>query len=146
MSQIISAPVVHPARRVPSARTATLVVAAAAVATLAAWLVAGRFTTLDVRLRPGGSATHVGAVMVIAATILVGFAAWAVRALLARLVPRHARTAWLVLAIAALVLSLSAPFGAGTTFATKASLACLHLLAAAILIPAFAGGRAARSS
>lgn len=119
----------------------TLAVAAATAATLAAWLIAGRFATLDVRLHPGGSAAHVGAVAVIAVTILVGLAAWAARALLARLAPRHARTTWLVLAIVVLALSLTGPFGAGTTAATKAALACMHLLTAAILIPAFAGGQ-----
>jgi hypothetical protein len=116
-------------------------VAVTTAATLAAWLVAGRFAALDVRLSPGGSAEHVGAVTVIAVTILVGLAAWAAQALLARLVPSHARTTWLVLAIAALILSLAGPFGAGTTAATKAALACMHLLTAAILIPAFAGGQ-----
>lgn len=146
MSHIISTPVARPSRRAPSARTGTLAVAAATTATLAAWLVAGRFAALDVRLRPGGSAEHVGVVAVIAVTILVGLAAWAARALLARLVPRHARTTWLVLAISVLALSLAGPFGAGTTAATKTALACMHLLTAAILIPAFAGSHLPRAT
>jgi hypothetical protein len=146
MSDIITAPVARLSRHAPSARTGALAVAAAAAATLAAWVVAGRFSALDVRLSPGGSAEHVGAATVIAVTILAGLAAWATRALLARLIPGHARTTWLVLAIATVILSLAGPFGAGTTAATKAALACMHLLAAAILIPVFAGGQLPRAT
>jgi hypothetical protein len=120
--------------------------AAATTAALVAWLVAGRFADLDVRLHSGGPTEHVGAVTVVAVTILVGLAAWATRALLSRLVPIRSRTTWLVLAIAVLLLSLAGPLGAGTTAATKTALACIHLLTAAILIPALAGGQAPRAA
>jgi peptidoglycan/LPS O-acetylase OafA/YrhL len=64
-------------------------------------------------------------------------AGWALLAALERLTPQ-ARGAWTLVALVILALSLAGPLGGGTTTAAKTALACMHLAAAAVLIPILA--------
>ena len=54
--------------------------------------------------------------------------------LLERLVPRHALTAWTVVAVVVLMLSLSGPLTAATNAAVAIALVLMHLVVGAVLI------------
>ncbi|GHA16520.1 DUF6069 family protein [Streptomyces echinoruber] len=116
---------------------AVLAGAAAAVLT---WLVLTRLAgvRLEARGAAGQDPQSVGAAAVVAAALVAGLAAWASLAALERLAPARARGAWLVLAAAALVLSLAGPLALGTTTGAVAGLAALHLVTGLVLIPALA--------
>lgn len=134
-----------PASRLVRSRwSRPLVVVAAAAAALVVWAIASQVAGLDVRLSAGAVPEHVTAVTVAVVTVLAGLAGWAVLALLERVVPLRARRIWTVLAVAVLVVSLAGPLDAGTTTATKIALACMHLAAAGVLIPALARSSARR--
>jgi hypothetical protein len=120
-------------------RRRLLAVAGAAAADVAVWAVAARFAGLDVRLGAGHAAGHVGPVIVAVVSVAAGLAGWALLSLLEKLAPRHARRAWTITALAVLVVSLAGPLSAGITMGTRLALACLHLAAAMVLIPALAG-------
>jgi hypothetical protein len=106
-------------------------------ATLAVWVVARLLGIgLTVRLAASGPALPVDPSVVVIVSVLAGVAGWVVLAGLEQLTAR-ARWAWLGLAIVALVISLAGPLGAGTTMAARVSLATMHVLAAAILIPTY---------
>ena len=123
----------------PSRRTRTLAVPGAAAAALAVWVVAESLTGIDLTVRMGASASvrPIGPIAVVLATVLASLAGWALLAALERLTPR-ARSAWTLVALVVLVLSLAGPLGGGTTTAAKTALACMHMAAAAVLIPMLA--------
>jgi uncharacterized protein DUF6069 len=135
--------VINPAHgtrvRSPRARRRALMfsVAGTAAATLTIWAAAQSLTGMDVRLGSGAT-THVGALTVLVASALAALAAGLTRRIADRYAA-HPRRTWIRLAIGVLVLSLAGPLSAGTTTATKAALACLHLVAAAVLVPTLAG-------
>ncbi|MBJ7610558.1 MAG: hypothetical protein JF887_14205 [Candidatus Dormibacteraeota bacterium] len=129
----------QPARHLRLRRSRrVLAVGGAAASTLAVWAVANRFAGLEVRLGAGSSIQHIGPLTIVVVSILAGLLAWAVLALFERFVSRRAHPAWVALALAVLVGSLAGPLGAGTSMATKVALVCMHLAAAAVLIPALA--------
>ena len=131
-------PGVHPraaAARVRRARAVAVLVATGA--TLAVWAVARLLGIgLTVRLVADGPALVVDPSVVVIVSVLAGVAGWVVLAGLEQLTAR-ARWAWLGLAIVALAISLAGPLGAGTTTGARMSLAAMHVLAAAILIPTY---------
>jgi Family of unknown function (DUF6069) len=120
----------------PSRRTRALAVLGAATAALAVGVVAESLAGIDltVRMGAGASVHRIGPIAVVLATVLAGLAGWALLAAQERLTPR-ARSAWTLVALVVLVLSLAGPLGGGTTTAARASLACRHLAAAVVLIP-----------
>ena len=131
-------PDLAPASSAPTAVRPTRVrrlvaVAGASAAALALWAVADPLAGIDLTVRLSGAEQHVGAGAVVAASLVVGLAAWGSLALLERLAER-ARRIWTVIAFAVLVLSLSGPLGAVGPASTVA-LACMHLAVAAVLIP-----------
>jgi hypothetical protein len=118
-------------RRVRRAAT----VAGAAAAALAGWALAGPIAGVDLTVQTGAADQRVGPVAVVAASLLAGAAAWAVLALLERLVSRP-RPVFTAVALAALALSLPGPLTSAADPAGAAVLAGLHVVVAAVLVPA----------
>ncbi len=121
--------------------TRVLVVAATVGAALVVWLIAkpligGAFT---IPLAGGTQTIVVGWVSVIAITLVASLAAWGLLAMLERFT-LHARAAWTAIAAVALLLSFAGPlFAASAASAgTKLSLALMHVVVAAVLIPLLA--------
>lgn len=119
-----------PARRL-------LVVTVAAAAALAVWALLAKAGGVDIAVGSGDSVQHPNAVAVVITALVVGFAAWALLALLERVTTR-ARRVWRGIAIAVFVVSLAGPLG-GADGAAKLSLACLHLSVATVLIALLPG-------
>ncbi|MEO3784044.1 DUF6069 family protein [Actinocorallia sp. B10E7] len=115
-------------------------VIAAVLADVLIWIVADVFLESDLRIPdgPGTTATSALALPAVAISVaVISLAGWALLAVLERL-HRHGRTAWTVVALLVLVLSLFAPlFSPGLGPGNRVALVCLHLAAAAILIPAY---------
>ncbi|MEV7969407.1 DUF6069 family protein [Sphaerisporangium sp. NPDC088356] len=126
-----------PTRVVSAAPRRALTVAGAAVAALAAWALAGPVAGVGLDVQVGGAVQHVEPVAVVVAALLAGLAAWALLALLER-TTRRPGLVWTVIAFAVLVLSLLGPLGAVDT-ASVVSLAGMHLVVAAVLIPGLGG-------
>ena len=126
----------HPIGR----RIARLTAVAAAMASaLAIWVIAELALGIDLRAPAfDGSAETlpIRAQDVILVGALLSFAGWGFIAVLERLTA-HARRVWLVIAVAALVLSLGTPLaGAGVTLANRLVLMLMHLAVGSVLIPA----------
>ena len=98
-------------------RQRVLTVAAAVVAAVLAWLIA---------------VPIVGSV--VAVSLLASLLGWGLLALLERLVSRRALTAWTVVAVVVLMLSLSGPLTAATNAAVAIALVLMHLVVGAVLI------------
>jgi uncharacterized protein DUF6069 len=126
---------------IPKRSTAALravAVLAAVVATLVVWAVEAPLLGIDLRARPPGAPPQlVGPTAILFATLLAGLAAWGLLALLER-VTEQGRTVWIIVAVVVLLASLILPLGGGVTMAAAVGLACLHLTAAAVLIPLLA--------
>ncbi|ASW52956.1 DUF6069 family protein [Plantactinospora sp. KBS50] len=116
----------------PTWRSRLLAVGVTTAATLVGWLVLAAF--VDLRARTGGTEQTVGAVAVVATTLLAGLAGWGLLALLERRAGR-ARALWTGIAVAVAVLSLAGPLVQGVGGAAKLALAALHVITAAVLIP-----------
>jgi hypothetical protein len=113
-------------------------------ATLAVWLF-GHLASVDLAVQSGAAnVEHVGPASVAFASLIAGLAAWGLRAALERIASRP-RVAFSRIALAALVVSLAGPIGLGVTAAAAVTLACMHLSAAAVLIPAMARSTASRT-
>lgn len=119
-------------------RTQAIAVVAATGATVAVWAIAERLAGVDLTVRTGSGVgtQQVGPAAVVIVSLLAGLAGWALLAVLERFT-RHAGLVWTIVALAVLVLSLAGPAGA-VTAAAKLALACMHLAAAAVLIPTLA--------
>ncbi len=107
-------------------------------ATMAVWAIAKPFAGLDVRFATGAALRHVGALTVIFVSVVIAVAGWVARLVLERLGADKARRRWVAVEVVALAVSLAGPIAAGTTAATRIGLVCVHLAAAAVLIPALA--------
>jgi hypothetical protein len=127
-----------------SAPRGLAIVVAAAVAALAVWLLAGALTGSEPAAQLGGAAVPVGLPAVAAAALVAGLVAWAVLAVLERTVA-HARRVWSVTMCVGLVLSLAGPLG-GVDGASILTLAALHLVTGAVLIPLLPRARAAATA
>jgi hypothetical protein len=127
------------------AATRALAVLVAIVATLVVWAVEAQLLGIDLRARPlpGAPIAVVGPPAVASFTLLAGLVAWGLLALLER-VTTPARRIWIIVAVVALLVSLLGPLGGGVTVTAAVGLACMHLVAAAVLIPLLARS-AARS-
>jgi hypothetical protein len=112
-----------------------LTVAAAVVAAVLAWLVAVPIVGIDLLVRPGGGAVQqVGLGSVVTVSLLASLLGWGLLALLERLVPRRALTAWTVVAVVVLMLSLTGPLTAAANAAVAIALVLMHLVVGAVLI------------
>lgn len=118
--------------RVRLARAATVL--AAAVTAAAGWAIAGPLAgvTLAVRLTAAGPVQRVGLTAVLTASLLAGLAGWALLAVLERRAG-GARTAWTVIALTTLAVSLAGPLAARSA-AAAGVLAGLHLLVGGVLV------------
>jgi hypothetical protein len=121
-------------------RTRALGVAGAVLAAVAVWAIAVPLVGTHLLIRFGtGSAQSVGLDYVVGASLMTSLAGWGLLALLERRTAR-ARRIWTGFAIVVVVVSLSLPLTAGTTPATKAALALMHIAVAAVLIPTLRRG------
>jgi hypothetical protein len=82
----------------------------------------------------GNDDQTVGFVPVIVVTLLVGLVAWGLLALLERMTSR-ATAIWTAIAVIVFLLSLLGPLGSGVNASSKVVLACMHVGAAAAIIP-----------
>ena len=115
-------------------RTRALCVAAAVTAAVAVWAVAVPLLGVQLIVRFGaGSPQTIGLGLVVGASLVASLAAWGLLAVLERRSP-NARRIWTAAALAVLLVSLSLPLSAGTTVSTKAALAVMHVVVAAVLI------------
>ena len=121
-------------------------VVSAVAATLAIWLLAHVLAGVDLTVRSGaGDATQaVGPAAVAFATVLGCLAACGLLMVLERVATRP-RMTWNVVAYTTLAISLAGPIGFGQTNEAIATLTCMHLAAAGVLIPALARSTARRA-
>lgn len=114
-------------------------VAAAMASALAIWVLAVLALGMDLRAPAfdGSSETlPVRAQDVLLVSALLSFAGWGFMAVLERLTSRGRRV-WLMIAVAALVLSLGTPLaGTGVNLANRIVLMLMHLAVGSVLIPA----------
>jgi len=136
--------ITQPATGAPAAKQRTgsrvLPIIAAVVGTVVVWLVAHSVLDVALKVKSGDTVQDVSIASVIIVTLVVGLLAWALLAVLER-VTKAARTVWTTIGVVFFLLSLLGPLGAVGSSA-KLSLACMHLVAAAIIIPGL--GRTAR--
>jgi Family of unknown function (DUF6069) len=109
-----------------------IVIAAAAVANVLAWL-AGRHAHVDYIVQTPLGARQITLLLVIVATMVSGLAGWAVLSVLERHTSNTGR-AWIVLAALVLASSIVPIFVLRADLDTRLALTTLHCLAAAILI------------
>lgn len=117
-----------------------LVVVGTALAALAVWALEDPIGGVDLAVRNGETAQHVGAGGVIGAALVAGLVGWALLARLERRAKRPHRT-WAIVASIVFVLSLAGPAG-GVDTAAKLALAALHVGVAAAVglgLPAVRG-------
>jgi hypothetical protein len=116
-------------------------VVSALAATLAIWLIAHALAGVDLTVRSGAGddVQQIGPASIAVASLLAGLAAWGLLAMLER-VARRPRMTWTVIACTTLVLSLAGPIALGQTNSAIATLTCMHLAAAGILIPTLRAG------
>lgn len=120
-----------------------LVIAGGAAAALALWVVAGPLLGADLAALPSpeaSSAVEITASSVLISSLAAGLVGWALLAVLER-ITAHAATAWRWLAGAVTVLSLGGPLTLAEGTAATVTLTLLHLVVAAVLIPALPGRR-----
>lgn len=129
-----------PTITVPASRTgrraqrASAVLGATAAATVG-WAVAVLALGVDLHATTGGQTVSVGVGAVVAASLGAGVLGWAALALLER-TTRRPLGRWTALAVLVTLASLGGPLSAGDAPASVVTLAGLHVLVAAVLIPA----------
>lgn len=112
----------------------------AVISTTVVWYIAHSVLDVDLKAKTGATVTEVTLPTVIVVTFVVGMLAWALLALLERLTGA-ARGIWTTIAVLFFLVSLLGPAGAVGNSA-KLGLACLHIVAALVIIPGL--GRTAR--
>lgn len=117
-----------------SGSSRALTVAGATAAALALWALAVPVAGIDLTVQLSGATQQVGPGAVAAASLAAGLAAWALLILLERTLKQPAR-AWTIIAVAALILSLTGPLSSAVGTATTLTLTGMHLIVAAVLIP-----------
>jgi hypothetical protein len=113
-----------------------LAIVTAIVGTVVVWLIGRQLVGGSLQVESAGNRQTVTVVSVIVASIVVGLVGWGLLVLLERLTAK-ARTIWVSIAVAVLLISLLGPLG-GVTTGTKITLVLLHLAVAGAIIPAFA--------
>jgi Family of unknown function (DUF6069) len=119
-----------------------LAVIAAALAALAVWLVTDPLLGIDLAgpTAPGSEELQsITPAMVAGGSLIAALAGWGLLALLERFTAR-ARTIWTAIALLVALLSLAGPLSIlGSTEANVLTLALMHVVVAAVLIPILAG-------
>ncbi|MGW1224809.1 DUF6069 family protein [Streptomyces sp. NPDC001478] len=111
---------------------------AATVATVIVWLIGHAALDNGIRAKASGDdVQEIGLPMVVIVTLVVGFAAWGVAALLDRK-PASARNRWTIISSVVFVLSLLGPAGSGEGSGSTITLLAMHVVVALVLIPGFA--------
>jgi hypothetical protein len=118
-----------------------ITVAAGAAGTLLLWAVNDPWAGIDLAVRRGATAQHIGPVGVVVTALIAGLAAWSLLALLERTVRRPART-FRIIALIVLGLSLVAPLGSGIGISSRLVLLGMHLTVGAALIIGLPGRQA----
>lgn len=124
-------------RRRRLAATALAVLAPVLVRLVADPLPGHRLTITD-----GEQTLDIGAVPVMFVALLASLAGWGLLAALERLRTRRTRTIWNGVAVAVLAVSFLPFIGDGMDGGTRVSLALMHLVVAAVLIPGLGGAGA----
>jgi hypothetical protein len=120
--------------RQPAWKLRAIAIEAALVANVLV-LIIGRLVNGEFPLATVGSDDQtIGFVQVIVVTLLVGGVAWGLLALLERTTSR-AKAIWTVIAAIVFVLSLLGPLGSGANTSSTIVLMCMHVGAAASIIP-----------
>lgn len=83
----------------------------------------------------GSDDQTIGFAQVIVVTGLVGLVAWGVLALLQRMTSSRAKVIWTAFAVIVFVLSLLGSLGSGVDASSKVVQTCMHVGAAATIIP-----------
>ncbi|MFC6020635.1 DUF6069 family protein [Plantactinospora solaniradicis] len=117
-----------------------ITVAAGAAGALLLWVVNDPWAGIDLTVRQGDATQHIDPVVVAAAALVAGLAAWGLLALLERTVRRPART-FRIVALIVLVLSLAGPLGSGVGTSSRLVLLAMHLTVGAALIIGLPGRR-----
>lgn len=125
-----------PTRRELIWQRRTLAIAAAVVVNVII-LGIGRLAKGDLPVaKINGNPQTINVAMVIGVTALVGIIAWGLLSVLERMMTHErARTIWTVVALAIFLLSLLGPLSGGVNASSKIVLACMHIGAAATIIP-----------
>jgi hypothetical protein len=129
-------------RETTNAQARAAVVAAAVISTMLVWLVAD-LLGLHASVTMNETVQSISGITVAVATIVASVSAWLVKASLDRVL-RNPTPAWLVIAIAVGLLSLTGPLTMATSAGAAAVLVALHLVPAAILVPGLASTRPVR--
>ncbi|WP_211328733.1 DUF6069 family protein [Thermomonospora umbrina] len=112
-------------------------VGAAVAASIAVWSIADPLLGEDLVVQqPGKDPMDLGFGAILTFSLLPSLAGWGLLAVLERLTSR-ARAIWTTVAVALLVLSFAPVLSVEATGATKLTLALLHLVVGAALIPVF---------
>jgi len=112
-----------------------LAIALATLATVLVWTVA-KLLDVDLAAQSGANERQeVTLPAVIIVTLLVGLVGWGLLALLER-VSTRGLTIWTIVAVVFFLISLLGPLG-GVTTGAKITLAAMHTVTAAVLIPLF---------
>lgn len=128
-----------PARQTASVRRRrTLTVVAATVGAAGVWLVARAAGVEPTVTMAGQPPMAIGLPAVVVTALAASLAAWVSLAALTRLT-RRGRALWTGLAVATLALSFGPILTAQADTATRAALATMHLVVAAVLIPGLRG-------
>lgn len=110
-------------------------------AALVAWAIADPMLGVNLQAPAMGDqpGQDIGPLAVGMAALVASLAGWALLAVMERFAGGHARRAWVVSALAVLILSLGGPFsGAGVDLVSRVWLATMHVVVAAVLIPSLA--------
>jgi hypothetical protein len=114
--------------------TRLVTIAAATASALVFWTFTDGIGGIDLAVHQGNGTQPIGPAAVAATTLIVGFLAWGLLAVLERRVQRPVRT-WRIIALVVFVLSLAGPLGSGADLSSKLILTGMHMLVALILIP-----------
>jgi hypothetical protein len=118
-------------------------VVGAAVAAVAVWVAAVPIGGVDLQVEMGGETEAVTLRAVVSVALCSGLLGWALLALLEWRV-RRAAAIWAAVALVVTLLSLGGPLTLATSAAAGAVLVGLHLVVAAVLIPALRRTSSAR--
>ncbi|MFE9813982.1 DUF6069 family protein [Streptomyces sp. NPDC005773] len=109
------------------------------------WLVTDPLLGHRLRMADGDQTLDISAAPVAVVALLASLAGWGLLAALERFTAGRARTIWIWVAGAVLVVSFLPFIGDTMNGGTRASLALMHLAVAAVLIPGLAGGPPGRT-
>ena len=116
----------------------TLAVVGAALAAAVVWAGAVLLLDVDLRVDVGDGPQTVGLGQVLGMSLAAGLLGWLLLAALERRGRRPVQV-WTAIALAVALLSLVGPLTAGVTTGTRVVLVLLHLVVAAVLVPALRG-------